>query len=117
MDCTRIITPPVRNVWYRYLMNESGITSGGGESDAHSAGNRSKKHDALIARLLSDPNKQEALSFLNTTDAKEQRTVAGYNSNRESIAFIEGLYALGAVEIMAIGIHPTGPAMDYRQEN
>lgn len=67
---------------------------------------RSRKHDALIARLLSDPQKREALSWLRQSGPDDQRTVGGCKANDESIQFIQEIYRLGASEILAVNIHP-----------
>jgi hypothetical protein len=66
---------------------------------------RSRKHDALIARMLSDPEKQEALSWLKAGDPDDQRTIGGCNTNQESIQLAQELYDLGASQVLAINIH------------
>jgi hypothetical protein len=59
------------------------------------------EHDALIRKLLSDPTKTEALSWLR---ADNQRTLGGCPSNSTSIKFIREIYALGAEEVLVVRV-------------
>ena len=59
------------------------------------------EHDALIRKFLADPNRAEALSWL---QANNERTVGGCSSNAASIRFIGEMYALGVEEVFVVRI-------------
>lgn len=65
---------------------------------------RSSKHDRLIARLLADSEKQEALGWLKDSGPDDERTVGGCKTNPASIQFVQEIYNLGALQIFAINI-------------
>ena len=62
-------------------------------------------HDRFIARLLSDSRKAEALQWLKAA-RNGHRTIGGCKTTANSTKFVENLYALGAVEIIAAQIQP-----------
>jgi len=72
-----------------------------GNSESHES-----EHEQLIQRLLSDPAKMEAIGWLKSGRMGETRTVGAYESNADSLEFVQKIYALGATEIMAINVHP-----------
>jgi hypothetical protein len=72
---------------------------------ADSPEDRSRKHDALIARLLSDPERQEALRWLKAGGPDDERSIGGCETNQESIQFVQELYDLGASQVLAVNIH------------
>lgn len=75
-------------------------------ANSESADDRSGKHDRLIARLLADSEKQEALGWLKNDSPDDERTVGGCKTNPASVQFIQEIYNLGALQIFAINIRP-----------
>lgn len=73
-------------------------------SGSDSAEDRRRKHDALIARLLSDPERQEALSWLQAGGPDDERSIGGCETNQESIQLVQDLYDLGASHVLAVNI-------------
>jgi len=76
------------------------------KADSKPSDDRSRKHDALIARLLNDPEKQEALGWVKNHGPDDERTVGGCKTNPASIQFVQEIYNLGALQIFAINIRP-----------
>ena len=60
------------------------------------------EHERLIQRLLSDPNKKDAFTWLKS-DAL--RTIGSGKTNQASIDYLEQIRRLGALEIVAVRIH------------
>ena len=63
------------------------------------------KHEQLIHRLLSDPAKVEAQEWLKSEGTGKSRTVGACETNRDSLAFVQEIYDLGALEIVAVNVH------------
>ena len=72
-----------------------------GNSESHES-----EHEQLIQRLLSDPAKMEAMGWLKSVHPGENRTVGACELNVESLEFVQKIYDLGALEILAVNIHP-----------
>jgi hypothetical protein len=66
---------------------------------------RNDEHEHLIQHLLGDRKKAEALDWLKGNNPKDERTIGACQTNRDSIKLIKEIYALGALEILAVGIH------------
>ena len=67
------------------------------------------KEDAVVLKLLADPGRKEALSWLKGAGDNEFRNL-GELEPSESIALVERLYALGARQVLAceIDVFPEG---------
>ena len=63
------------------------------------------KHEKLIHRLLSDPTKVEAQDWLKSEGAGKSRTVGACETNQDSLEFVQEIYDLGALEIVAVSVH------------
>lgn len=72
-----------------------------GNSESHES-----EHEQLIQRLLSDPAKMEAMDWLKNARPDESRTVGACETSQQSIEFVQQIYALGTLEILAVNIHP-----------
>jgi len=62
-------------------------------------------HDRLIARLLSDPRKAEAMKWLRNANASEERTIGRRRTTGTSARLVKKLYDLGACQVLAAQIH------------
>jgi hypothetical protein len=62
----------------------------------------SAEHERLIQTLLTDPNQQDALTWLKSDTL---RTVGASKTNQASIEYVEQIRRLGALEIVAVRIH------------
>jgi hypothetical protein len=62
----------------------------------------SAEHERLIQRLLTDPNQQDALTWLK---ADTLRTIGASKTNQASIEYVEQIRRLGALKIVAVRIH------------
>jgi hypothetical protein len=65
---------------------------------------KSREHEQLISRLLSDRKKAEALKWLEGNSSEDNRIIGACKTNRDSIRFVKEIYDLGVVEIIAVQI-------------
>ncbi len=72
-------------------------------SDAHS-NQAQAEHEQLVGRLLSDPAKKEAVEWLKDGSLEDKRTVGGFETNRDALKYVQAIYDLGALEILAVQI-------------
>jgi hypothetical protein len=79
-------------------------SNGGGFPNTGDASNSKNEHDALVARMLGDRRKEEALEWLKGRTSDNERLIGGCETHRESIAFVKKLYTMGAVEVTAVHI-------------
>ena len=61
-------------------------------------------HKRFIQKLLADPNKAEAFSWLDECEGDSFRTVGAWESNEQSLDLIREIYKAGAVEVIAVEI-------------
>src|SRR5207249_6120937 len=64
------------------------------------------EHERLIARLLSDPRKAEAMKWLKKVRSGEERTIGRRRTTATSAKLVQKLYNLGASEVIAAQIRP-----------
>ena len=62
------------------------------------------EHEQLIRRLLGDRKKKEVLEWLKGSSSEDKRLVGSCKTNRDSISFVEEIYAAGALEVLAVHI-------------
>jgi hypothetical protein len=69
-----------------------------------------QEQDTFIHKLLDNPNKAEALSWLKDGGEDSFRNLGELDTTEESIALVQHLYDLGAVEVLAVEIdtYPEG---------
>jgi hypothetical protein len=63
-----------------------------------------ERHERFIAKLLKDRNKAEALAWLSGGAAGSFRNLGELETNEESVALVREVYALGAVQVLAMEI-------------
>ena len=68
------------------------------------------EHERFIQRLLENPNKAEAYSWLDECSDESFRNVGELESNEKSLDLIQEIYRAGAVEVIAVEIdkYPDG---------
>jgi len=69
------------------------------------------EHDQLVAKLLQDPHKEDALKWLRADD---KRTIGNCKTNQDSIEFVKGLGDLGVTDVVAVRIRASGSAGGHR---
>jgi hypothetical protein len=74
---------------------------------------KSLEHEQLISRFLSDRKKSEALKWLESSSAKDERTIGALKTNRDSIRFVKKIYQAGALKIIAVQIRKRRGGNNY----
>jgi hypothetical protein len=65
---------------------------------------KSREHEQLISRFLSDRKKSEALNWLEGSSAKDERIIGACKTNPDSIRLVKEIYRAGALKIIAVQI-------------
>lgn len=66
--------------------------------------NSRDQHNALVARMLRDRRKKEALEWLKGSTPDDVRLIGNCETPQASIALVKSLYALRAMEVIAVHI-------------